>query len=205
MGRFINADGIIGANGGLPGYNLFAYCNNNPIMFTDPNGTWTVSFSIGANLMLLVGVHIGVGVAFDDDGNIEVQWSYSVPGVNDTISVGFADLSIMGTAQYTNADTVEDLYGLSTALGVSAGTNFSIGGDIVYSGEPLEDNPDVVGFQLTGGFSAIPLNARVTSSQTKELMRIKSADAIDEIVSSGDSTYYPFLLLPTKDMSFNTF
>lgn len=38
IGRFINADAFIGANGGLQGYNMFAYCNNNPVMFYDPSG-----------------------------------------------------------------------------------------------------------------------------------------------------------------------
>ncbi len=38
VGRFLNADGIIGANGGIVGYNLFAYCNNNPIVFSDESG-----------------------------------------------------------------------------------------------------------------------------------------------------------------------
>ena len=38
VGRFLNADAIIGANGGVIGYNMFAYCNNNPIMYSDPNG-----------------------------------------------------------------------------------------------------------------------------------------------------------------------
>ncbi len=38
VGRFINADGIIGANGGLQGYNMFAYCNNNPVVYTDSSG-----------------------------------------------------------------------------------------------------------------------------------------------------------------------
>ncbi len=40
VGRFINADGIIGANGGLQGYNMFAYCNNNPVMYSDYNGMY---------------------------------------------------------------------------------------------------------------------------------------------------------------------
>ena len=39
VGRFLNADAIIGANGGIIGYNLFAYSNNNPVMFLDPTGT----------------------------------------------------------------------------------------------------------------------------------------------------------------------
>ena len=40
MGRFINADDIdyLGAGCNLTGYNLLAYCGNNPLMFSDPNG-----------------------------------------------------------------------------------------------------------------------------------------------------------------------
>ena len=38
-GRFLNEDGIIGANPDIIGYNLYAYCSNNPIMNTDPSGT----------------------------------------------------------------------------------------------------------------------------------------------------------------------
>ena len=38
VGRFLNADGIIGANGGIVGYNMFAYCVNNPVMFCDYYG-----------------------------------------------------------------------------------------------------------------------------------------------------------------------
>jgi hypothetical protein len=34
----LNADGIVGANGGIEGYNMFAYCNNNPIVYSDDSG-----------------------------------------------------------------------------------------------------------------------------------------------------------------------
>ena len=43
VGRFISPDAILGANGGLQGYNLFAYCNNNPVMYIDPNGFASMS------------------------------------------------------------------------------------------------------------------------------------------------------------------
>ncbi len=36
--RFLNADSIVGANGNFTGMNLFAYCNNNPVMGYDPSG-----------------------------------------------------------------------------------------------------------------------------------------------------------------------
>jgi len=41
VGRFINADSVMsGVNGSLEGYNLYAYCFNNPIMYTDSTGNW---------------------------------------------------------------------------------------------------------------------------------------------------------------------
>jgi len=38
VGRFLNADAIVGANCSFVGYNLFAYCDNNPIMYIDQLG-----------------------------------------------------------------------------------------------------------------------------------------------------------------------
>ena len=40
VGRFLNADHpeLVGANGGVQGYNLFAYCNNNSIIGRDDSG-----------------------------------------------------------------------------------------------------------------------------------------------------------------------
>ena len=37
-GRFINADGYVNANGDLIGFNMYAYCSNNPVMYSDPSG-----------------------------------------------------------------------------------------------------------------------------------------------------------------------
>ena len=37
-GRFLNADGLLGANQDLLSYNLFAYCSNNPVNCSDPTG-----------------------------------------------------------------------------------------------------------------------------------------------------------------------
>lgn len=36
--RFISADGYINANGDLLGFNMYAYCSNNPVNFCDKSG-----------------------------------------------------------------------------------------------------------------------------------------------------------------------
>ena len=38
IGRFLNADGYVTTGQGLLSYNMFAYCLNNPVMFSDPSG-----------------------------------------------------------------------------------------------------------------------------------------------------------------------
>ena len=50
-GRFLNADGYVSTGTGLLGYNMFAYCNNNPVMFIDPSGNLLFAL-IGAGLLL---------------------------------------------------------------------------------------------------------------------------------------------------------
>ena len=42
-GRFVNADGFVSTGTGLMGYNMFAYCNSNPVMHVDPTGARPVS------------------------------------------------------------------------------------------------------------------------------------------------------------------
>ena len=37
-GRFLNADGYVSTGQGMTGYNMFAYCGNNPVNRFDPNG-----------------------------------------------------------------------------------------------------------------------------------------------------------------------
>ena len=40
IGRFINADGYVSTGQDVTGYNMFAYCGNNPINRADPTGTF---------------------------------------------------------------------------------------------------------------------------------------------------------------------
>jgi len=38
IGRFISSDGLLGPVGNILGHNMYAYTQNNPVMFVDPSG-----------------------------------------------------------------------------------------------------------------------------------------------------------------------
>ena len=48
VGRFINADKYAGTGQGYLGYNMFAYCNNNPVRYVDVSGELAVEATIAA-------------------------------------------------------------------------------------------------------------------------------------------------------------
>ena len=52
VGRFVNADGVLGANHGINAYNLFSYCANSSVNHSDPTGTFyeEVGFVTNRNL-----------------------------------------------------------------------------------------------------------------------------------------------------------
>ena len=68
-GRFISPDDLsyLGANGDLLSYNLYAYCSNNPIMFTDPSGHLALTTVIVTGVIVgaVIGGVIGGVVAYN--------------------------------------------------------------------------------------------------------------------------------------------
>lgn len=64
-GRFINADGIIGANQDILSYNLYAYCSNNPIMNTDIDGNFAIALvsKVVGELILLAATYYAAKTA----------------------------------------------------------------------------------------------------------------------------------------------
>ncbi len=55
-GRFINADGIIGTSESYLGYNLYAYCENNPIINVDSEGNIALALLGGLAALALLAV-----------------------------------------------------------------------------------------------------------------------------------------------------
>jgi len=64
-GRFISADGYISTGTGLLGYNMYAYCNNNPMTRVDPSGEFGYLIQFGA--LLVSYASTAVVAIFDED------------------------------------------------------------------------------------------------------------------------------------------
>ena len=67
VGRFISADAYVSTGQGFVGYNMYAYCNNNPVMLVDPHGTYAASISYNIYGSAIGGFSYGFGISFDDD------------------------------------------------------------------------------------------------------------------------------------------
>ncbi len=60
LGRFLNADGLLGNSGDILTHNIFAYCGNNPVNYSDPSGA---VFVFAAALYLVAQVIVVVVLA----------------------------------------------------------------------------------------------------------------------------------------------
>ena len=74
-GRYINADGYVSTGQGILGNNMFAYCGNNPISRSDPNGNLWRGVAIGA----------AVGLSAIHKGNAFTDFLSSVFGAGATV------------------------------------------------------------------------------------------------------------------------
>ena len=59
VGRFLNIDSVMGVNGDIHTYNLFAYCGNNPVNRADPTGAATEAGTAPGILDVLIGLVVG--------------------------------------------------------------------------------------------------------------------------------------------------
>ena len=146
VGRFLTADPA------KAGGNWYAYCGNNPLRGTDPEGLWTVGINIGFGGDLLVGGGFDVGIAIDGTGTVAITGDgYELGGLgagigpSGTISVSNGNLpapddngTVSGSSQFGGGNlsvagiggslTSDGTGDYTVSVGVSRGPGGYIGG-----------------------------------------------------------------------------
>ena len=112
-GRFLNADGYVNANGDLVGFNMYAYCSNNPVMYSDPFGE---SILLTVLISALAGAAIGAAIKYVPDVISEVK------------SDGFQVMDFINPIkqnwkEYTIAALKGGVNGAAFGLGLGLGTS----------------------------------------------------------------------------------
>lgn len=114
IGRFINTDDTqiaIATQGNVLGANLFAYCNNNPLIYIDPTGNIAIStcILIGAAAGLIIGGTAGACISYAEYK--KVSWKYILIGAGIGAVAGAAAGAAIGLAigaSYTTIATAKN-------------------------------------------------------------------------------------------------
>ena len=84
--RFINADGYINANGDILGFNMYAYCGNNPVMHSDPSGK-SIIMTIAIGALISAGLDLATQLICNGGDLESVDWvSVGISATNGVIS-----------------------------------------------------------------------------------------------------------------------
>ena len=67
IGRYINADGYLSTGQGLLGYNMYAYCGNNPVNRVDPEGEFWIELVVLAVIVVTCAVTLSGCADTSDD------------------------------------------------------------------------------------------------------------------------------------------
>ena len=156
-GRFVNADGFVSTGTGLMGYNMFAYCNNNPVMYVDPSGTRSRS-AILEDIMSTKATINSLNTLYDDMLNNIMTLRHPTYNAADCLKVCIQI-----------ADAKEQLATLQSELEatpVPSGKDYSvaaiIGGGIAMADSPAPGPADVI-----GGIAALVITGYIFFSKGK--------------------------------------
>ena len=178
--RFINADGYVSTGQGLTGYNMFAYCSNNPIMHIDPSGESWIALGI-------VGAVVNVAITFF--AAKITQQDYTIVDVGVAAASGFANAipavgplvggiisgTYAGYATYKNGASVGGAILAGTVTGIA--TTASIGNLSGALGIPL-DLPLAAITDLVFGTGYNLIAAAVSKAVTSTERNTESSNAV---------------------------
>ena len=140
--RFINADGYINANGDILGFNMYAYCGNNPVNCADYNGKdaiYVVNKNY-SNLLIQVTGHAILYIQ-DSNGNWYITQFTGTQKSNATVTIE----PVVMENDYTLNDILnsKEIQGISY---VRIRGNFDR--SIAHASDIQENNPNYGGYNL---------------------------------------------------------
>ena len=107
VGRFINADGLVSTGQGVLGYNMYAYCGNNPVNRADPTGEFwneiwefakTAAAEIGKAMEVISPAYAGCGGVAAVDGPLPFGDVIAIAGAA-VLTIGAIGYGIYQAAQ----------------------------------------------------------------------------------------------------------
>ena len=110
IGRFISADSHVSTGQGFIGYNMFAYCNNNPVILCDSEGE---SATVAGGIVGGVCGFFGALISEATDDNDGIRWN--------KVMQCTASGAIAGAAAGFVADVSIATFGAGTAILIAAG------------------------------------------------------------------------------------
>ena len=150
IGRYINADQFASTGQGFLGYNMFAYCNNNPVCNCDPSGNLFFT-ALGAVTGFISGAVTAMATGMDKESWFETAYHGAVGGTIAGAGVD-AGLLILGTAGAT-APAVAAAVGAAYVLG-GAGNVYATHATAT---DDLSAGAYIGSFLIGGTFNAISL------------------------------------------------
>ena len=158
IGRFISPDDIsyLGANGDLNAYNLYAYCSNNPIMYSDPSGhSWESFWSDIGNWFKEHWVEVVVGSAF-------IVGGAAVTAL--TCGAGTTAWAAFGSALLSSATQAG--ISVATGIGVNGIVNVATGNDFFDNVGDTIASSYMWGGILSGGAQILGGGFRILRAKT---------------------------------------
>ena len=169
IGRFLNTDGLLGENGDILSTNMYAYCANNPVMYSDITGyvpEWLVGIGRIASGVLAVAAAIAViasGVAL---APMLIVAAITLTAGGLTIANGIADIQQSITGDNFVRDSVfngnQESYNLYAGIteGIAIVGSMICGGWLKYNAPRIQAYKNVGSYDFSGTLSKADHMAR---------------------------------------------
>jgi RHS repeat-associated protein len=127
IGRFISSDGQIGELGNILSTNMYAYCANNPVMYSDTTGYAPEAWQIALGVIGAALVVTAVVMTIFSSGGVG---AFGVGALWGSLILGTAGAVIGGVV--ANAINADILGGILAGFGIGASVGFFAGGFYTY-------------------------------------------------------------------------